>query len=141
SHHSSLQSRATQHLHPFPTRRSSDLIDGDTLYLETVKELYRSSIDAEGGVGELQLLLNDLPDGGQHPNRTIQVGPDGMLYLSVGSTCNACPESNPENATILQLAPDGSMRSIYASGLRNTIGFAFAPDSGLLYGMDHGTDW
>src|SRR5690606_41086690 len=97
SHHSSLQSRATQHLHPFPTRRSSDLIDGDTLYLVTVKELYRSSIDAEGGVGELQLLLNDLPDGGQHPNRTIQVGPDGMLYLSVRSEEHTSELQSREN--------------------------------------------
>src|SRR5690606_1013567 len=74
-------------------------------------------------------------------NRTIVVGPDDMLYVSVGSTCNACSEPNPENATILSIAPDGSSRTIFASGLRNTIGFGFEPESGELYGMDHGIDW
>jgi glucose/arabinose dehydrogenase len=33
-------------------------------------------------------------------------GPDGMLYLFVGSTCKACPGPNPENATMLQMVPD-----------------------------------
>ena len=67
--------------------------------------------------------------------------PDGKLYISVGSTCNACSEANPENATILRVEPDGSSRQIFASGLRNTIGYGFEPATGELYGMDHGIDW
>lgn len=74
-------------------------------------------------------------------NRTLAVGPDGKVYVSVGSTCNACDETNPESATMLQMEPDGSSRGIFASGLRNTIGFGFEPQSGELYGMDHGIDW
>jgi hypothetical protein len=64
-----------------------------------------------------------------------------MLYVSVGSTCNVCIEDNPENATMLQVKPDGSSRRIFASGLCNTIGFAFQPQTGQLYGWDHGIDW
>lgn len=116
-------------------------IDGDTLYLTTIKELYKTTIRPDGSLAPLQRLVSDLPDAGQHPNRTLIVGPDKQLYLSVGSTCNACPEDNPENATLLQVKPDGSSRKIFASGLRNTIGFAFEPNSGVLYGMDHGMDW
>jgi glucose/arabinose dehydrogenase len=48
------------------------------------------------------MIVGDLPDGGQHPNRTIAFGPGGMLYVSIGSTCNACNESNPEHATITE---------------------------------------
>ncbi|WP_407297046.1 YbhB/YbcL family Raf kinase inhibitor-like protein [Stutzerimonas zhaodongensis] len=116
-------------------------IDGDTLYLVTIKELYKTRIQPDGSLAPLQRLLADLPDAGQHPNRTLVVGPDKQLYLSVGSTCNACADDNPENATLLQVKPDGSSRKIYASGLRNTIGFGFEPSSGALYGMDHGMDW
>ena len=64
-----------------------------------------------------------------------------MLYISVGSTCNACNESNQENATILRASPDGQSRSIFAKGLRNTIGFAWHPATGELWGMDHGIDF
>lgn len=116
-------------------------IRADELYLATVKELFRARIQADGTLGPLQMLAGDLPDGGQHPNRTLAFGPDGMLYLSVGSSCNACNETNPEHATLLRLEPDGKSRTIFASGLRNTIGFDWDPASGELWGMDHGIDF
>ena len=87
------------------------------------------------------MIISDLPDSGQHPNRTIAAGPDGMLYISVGSTCNACNESNPESATMLRASPDGKTRAIFASGLRNTIGFDWHPTTGVLWGMDNGIDY
>lgn len=111
------------------------------LYLATVKELFVADIQPDGHLGPLEMLIGDLPDAGQHPNRTIRFGPDGMLYISVGSTCNACNESNPENATILRATPDGASRTIFASGLRNTIGFDWQPTTGELWGLDHGIDF
>ncbi|MEH6665579.1 MAG: YbhB/YbcL family Raf kinase inhibitor-like protein, partial [Brevundimonas sp.] len=111
------------------------------LYLATVNEVFVGDIQPDGGVSSLQLLIGDLPDGGQHPNRTLAVGPDEMLYISVGSTCNACAETNPENATLLRGSLDGKSRTIFASGLRNTIGFGWHPGTGELWGFDHGIDW
>ena len=114
---------------------------GDKVYLVAVHELYRADVKADGTFGELEMLVNDLPDAGQHHNRMVQFGPDGMLYVSCGSTCNEANEPNPENATVLQIAPDGKTRSIFAAGLRNTIGFGWHPKTGDLWGMDHGIDW
>ena len=111
------------------------------LYIATVKEIFKAPIKPDGTLGALEMLLGDLPDSGQHPNRTIAFGPDGMLYITVGSTCNACNESNPENATVLRATPDGKSRTIFASGLRNTIGMAWEPSTGALWGMDHGIDF
>ena len=116
-------------------------IDGTTMYLVAIKELYRTEIQPDGSLGELELLIDDFPDLGQHPNPMVVVGPDSMLYVTMGSTCNACSEANPENATMLRVAPDGSSRTIFASGLRNTIGYGFEPATGEIYGMDHGIDW
>lgn len=115
-------------------------LHGTYLYFITVRELYRAPRRADGTIGTPKLLIKDLPDAGQHPNRTIGFGPDGMLYISVGSTCNACDEPNAENATLLRARPDGTGRSIFASGLRNTIGFGWHPVSKRLYGWDHGID-
>jgi len=106
------------------------------LYLCGEKELYESGLDGTN----LKKLISDLPDGGQHPNRTIGFGPDGMLYISIGSDCNSCRESNPEHASILQFANDGSARKIFAKGLRNTIGFGWHPETKVMWGMDHGSD-
>jgi glucose/arabinose dehydrogenase len=116
-------------------------IDGRKVYLVTIKEIYVADIQDDGTFGPLERIVDDLPDAGQHADRTLAVGPDGMLYVIVGSTCNVCIEDNPENATILQVKPDGSSRRVLASGLRNTIGFAFEPSTGQLFGWDHGIDW
>lgn len=111
------------------------------LYVVTVKEIFVGEIMPDGSVASLRMLLGDLPDAGQHPNRTLAFGPDGMLYVSVGSTCNACNESNPESATLLEVTADGKSRKIFASGLRNTIGFDWHPVTGELWGFDHGIDF
>jgi Raf kinase inhibitor-like YbhB/YbcL family protein len=111
------------------------------VYLATVHEIFRAPIQADGRFGKLEMLIHDLPDAGQHNTRTVQIGPDEMMYISVGSTCNECAESNPEAATILRATLDGKRRAVFASGLRDTIGWAWHPDTGELWGMDHGIDW
>ena len=116
-------------------------IDGDTFYLMTVNEIFRTQRNNDGTLGELEMIADDFPEGGQHPNRMVVMGPDGKLYVSVGSTCNACGETSDENATIVSMATDGSDRAVHASGLRNTIGYGFEPSGGQLYGFDHGIDW
>ncbi|QIX62834.1 sorbosone dehydrogenase family protein [Hymenobacter sp. BT18] len=116
-------------------------LQGSKLYLTTIRELLVADIKADGTLGELKTLYSDLPDAGQHPNRTMHFGPDGKLYLSVGSTCNACDERNKEQATLLQINTDGSGRRVVAKGLRNTIGFDWHPATKQLWGFDHGIDW
>jgi len=116
-------------------------IHEEMLYVATGKEIFVGAIKGDGEIDDLKMLMGDLPDTGQHPNRTIAFGPDGMLYISVGSTCNACNEGNPEIATILRASPDGKSRVIVATGLRNTIGFDWNPSTGQLWGMDHGIDF
>jgi glucose/arabinose dehydrogenase len=110
------------------------------MYLCTAQELYAAEIK-DGAVGPPKKLIGDLPPGGRHPNRTLGFGPDGNLYISVGSTCNCCVEKNPESATILRAKPDGSDRKVFARGLRNTVGFGWHPATKQLWGMDHGSDW
>jgi Raf kinase inhibitor-like YbhB/YbcL family protein len=115
--------------------------DGNTVFLVTIHDVYTADVKDDGTFGPLNRIINDLPDAGQHANRTLGIGPDGMLYIGSGSTCNECQDDNPENAAILRASKDGKTRSIFASGLRNTIGFDWEPSTGALYGMDHGIDW
>ncbi|MET0300151.1 MAG: PQQ-dependent sugar dehydrogenase [Flavitalea sp.] len=110
------------------------------LYGCSNRELKRFKLTDSGTVTVEELLIKDLPDGGQHGNRTMEFGPDGFLYVSVGSTCNDCYETNKENATLLRIDPETWKRTIYARGLRNTIGFAWHPETKELWGLDNGSD-
>jgi len=111
------------------------------MYLATVREVYSVSMNGDGTLGDPQRLISNLPDGGQHPNRTLAFGPDNLMYISVGSTCNACDDSNPQSATMLRANPDGSNLTTFAKGLRNTIGFGWHPQTKDMFGLDHGIDW
>ena len=112
---------------------------GDRLFMTTDRQVLAADVRPDGTLGAPTVVAT-LPDAGQHPNRTLAFGPDGLLYVSVGSDCNACSEPNPEHATLLRMAPDGTGRAVFARGLRNTIGFGWHPVTGQLWGMDHGSD-
>ena len=71
---------------------------------------------------------------------SVVIGKDGFLYLSVGSRCDACEEANPIRATILKVNPETGKTSIFAKGLRNTVGLTFSPDGATLWGSDNGRD-
>ena len=84
--------------------------------------------------------LFDLPAGGNHFSRTIGFGPDGKLYVSIGSSCNACVEKDPRRAKIYVSNPDGSDFREFASGLRNSVFFVWHPQTREMWATDMGRD-
>lgn len=112
------------------------------VYLGPPKQVLVAALQPDGGLATPSVFIDNLPDGGQHPNRVMRFSPDGSsFFVSVGSSCNACDEPNSEHATLLRFRADGTQRMVYARGLRNTIGFDWHPTTGQLWGMDHGSDW
>jgi glucose/arabinose dehydrogenase len=90
--------------------------------------------------GPIERVVEGLPAGGNHWTRTVRFGPDGWMYVSVGSSCNVCIEDDPRRAAILRFRPDGSDGEIFATGLRNSVGLAWRPADGELYATDNGRD-
>ena len=117
-------------------------LDGDQLYIAEDSRVLRVGFDVEIGkiVGTPETILTDLPRNGMHWTRTIKKGPDGYFYVSIGSSCNVCVETNPWRAGIIRFKP-GEKAELYASGLRNTVGFDWQPGTNALYGVDNGRDW
>lgn len=87
---------------------------------------------------ERKEVADDIPSGGGHWTRTVVIGPDGALYVSVGSSCNACTERDGRRASVLRF--DGSKAERFARGLRNSVGIEFHPETGELWGVDNGRD-
>jgi glucose/arabinose dehydrogenase len=67
-----------------------------------------------------------------HANRDLEIGPNGRLYVGVGSTGNLGVEPEPK-ATIQRFSSDGKDQTTVASGVRNPVGLAFHPDTGELW--------
>ncbi|MEJ2257905.1 MAG: PQQ-dependent sugar dehydrogenase [Woeseiaceae bacterium] len=111
------------------------------LYVAEIDRVYRYR-DAEDhldAMPEGELLDIDLPSDSAHGWRYIGVGPDDMLYIGIGAPCNICDE--PGYAEIIRVNPDGSGRETYASGVRNTVGFTWHPETDELWFTDNGRDW
>ncbi len=113
----------------------------DRLYVaEPSRLLELQDVDQNGQVEEVREILTGLPDDGGHWTRSLALGNDGYLYLSVGSRCNACEEADDRRATVLKVNPQDGATEIFARGLRNTVGLTFSPDGQQLWGSDNGRD-
>jgi glucose/arabinose dehydrogenase len=123
-------------------RPSGLFLDGDQLYIAEEAQVLRVEFDSEARkvTGPLETIVPELPNDGQHFTRTIKKGPDGFFYVTIGSSCNVCIEKDPWRAAMIRFKP-GESAQLFASGLRNTVGFDWQPETHKLYGVDNGRDW
>src|SRR6202140_3627364 len=83
--------------------------------------------------------LTDLPGGGGHSTRTV-VFEGGKMYVSAGSSCNACVEKDPRRGAVMEFNPDGTGQKIFAKGLRNAVGLAVNPKTETVWATVNGRD-
>ena len=106
----------------------------DTMYFSeqtTVRRL-------DPGAATPVTLVLGLPRGG-HITRTIAFGPDNLLYVAVGSSCNVCLDA-PPRAAVTRYNLNGSNPHTFATGLRNSVGLAFHPTTGELWANNNDRD-
>ncbi|MES2702153.1 MAG: sorbosone dehydrogenase family protein [Bacteroidota bacterium] len=88
------------------------------------------------------LVSNNFPDKEHHGWKYIAFGPDGKLYVPVGAPCNNCDDAvrDPRFSSITRMNPDGTGFEVYAHGVRNSVGFAWHPQTGALWFTENGRD-
>jgi glucose/arabinose dehydrogenase len=84
-------------------------------------------------------VLRDIPIG-EHTMDSIVPGPDGRLYVGVGSKFDAQPSPNRISGSVVSVLPSGQGRRLEAYGLRNPYGLAFVPGTRTLLVTDNGRD-
>ena len=94
-------------------------------------------------------LLAALPAGGGHNSRTVSIGPDQRVYLSLGISGN-CSDEYLDNSypfddrrggiLILDESRSQPRWQTFASGLRNPVGFDWHPQTNDLYASNNGPD-
>ena len=86
------------------------------------------------------VVTDRLPGETHHGWKFMAFGPDGKLYVPVGAPCNICEPDPQRYANIMRMAPDGSRIETFASGVRNSVGFDWHPQTGELWFTDNGRD-
>ena len=113
--------------------------DGD-LYVAEVTQISRYR-DIESKLDDIpapEVINDSFPAERHHGWRYIGFGPDGKLYISIGAPCNICNKEGYGN--ISRLNADGTGREIIASGVRNSVGFSWHPQTGEMWFTDNGRD-
>ena len=116
-----------------------------SLYVFAINKVFRydnieDKLDNPGDPVELTAAYN-LPDTVHHNWKYVAFGPDGKMYVQVGSNCNIC-ETNPGiHGQIRRYNADGTGMEIVARGIRNTVGFDWHPVTKELWFTDNGRDW
>jgi glucose/arabinose dehydrogenase len=103
------------------------------LYIANTDGVVRAQLDNKGILVGSVTAVSSLPGGGGHSTRTIVFGADSAMYVTVGSTCNLCIETDSERATTMRFNEDGSHGRVYARGLRNAVGLAVEPSTHKLW--------
>lgn len=113
---------------------------GDRVLLVTEGALLEAPLKPGGQLGEPEERFDGFPTGGVHKYHFVGMGPDERVYVSVGSSCNACVETDELRATMVRFDAALTTPTVFAIGLRNTQGFDWHPVTGTMWAMDNGAD-
>jgi glucose/arabinose dehydrogenase len=112
-----------------------------SLYVAEVSRLIRfDNIDANLKNPPAPVVVySNYPTEHAHGWKFIRQGPDGKLYIPVGAPCNIClPDER--HGCITRMNTDGSGYELYATGIRNSVGFDWDPLTKELWFTDNGRD-
>ena len=87
------------------------------------------------------VVTNTLPADKYHGWKYLGFDPEGYLYVPVGMPCNVCISHDKRHGSILRVDIKTGKAEIYASGIRNSVGFDWHPVTKELWFTDNGRDW
>lgn len=118
-----------------------DYYNGD-LYVSEVSRIlkYEKILQTMNKSPEPVVINANFPTDQMHGWKFIRIGPDGKLYIPVGAPCNNCIPDKVWHARILRMTPNGQTIEYFAEGVRNTGGFDWNPNNGVLWFTENGRD-
>ncbi|MEO5927580.1 MAG: PQQ-dependent sugar dehydrogenase [Patescibacteria group bacterium] len=109
------------------------------LFVAATDAVYRFDYDSVNVSATNKTKILDLPTGGRHITRSL-FAHDNKLFISIGSSCDVCHESDERRGTIMVSEYDGTNARVYAKGLRNSVFIAHSPTTHQLWATDMGRD-
>ncbi len=119
--------------------------DGDLYVAEVTRILrFRGVEDHLDAPPAPEVVTDGFPDEDRHGWKFIAFGPDGHLYVPVGAPGNnVLREDEPifSSITRLDVTRPQPGAEVFAHGVRNTVGFDWHPETGVLWFTENGRDW
>jgi glucose/arabinose dehydrogenase len=116
--------------------------DGAIYVAEASRIIRYDSIDSRlDNPPEPALVFDSFAPAVGHSWKYIAIGPDTMLYVTVGSPFNVGIPDDVRYATIMRVRLDGTGGEVFARGVRNSVGFDWDPATHLFWFTDNGRDW
>jgi glucose/arabinose dehydrogenase len=117
------------------------LADDGYLYYTVPNAIYRVKPTGDKAAN-IETVLDNLPIGGGrggHWYRPVLVK-DGYLWTAIGDPSNASDQTNTDREKIWRYKTDGTDKTLWCTGIRNTEKLLFRPGTAEMYGCDHGSD-
>src|SRR2546423_7588358 len=116
---------------------------GDTLFVAETNKVLR--LDPWNDPSSARKIIDlpagaDIPGNPNHQTRSLVVGPDNKLYVSIGSFCDACVETDPMRGAIWRYNLDGTGGELFSTGTRNAVGMTFEPGTNRLWATENGSN-
>jgi glucose/arabinose dehydrogenase len=113
----------------------------NTIYFATNDRIYQSNVLTDGSLSRPEIVTEELPDNRLFRERSLAVGPDGMIYVSIGTEEDAnrvrnVVQQEDELGSLLAIDPETGEQQVYARGMRNVEGLAWNPETRDLWGTD-----
>lgn len=117
--------------------------DGD-LYVAAMTTIFKYKNVAKnlGKNNDIEIITDQLPDEAMHSQRYLEFGPDGLLYVPIGSPCNNCMPKEDLFAALhtIDLNSKDQKLTSFAKGIRNTVGYDWNPLTNELWFTDNGVN-
>ncbi len=120
---------------------------------------YRRDAGALAPADEAEVIVSGLRAQGGHAAKPVEITPEGVLFVNIGSPSNSCQEEDrtagspgkdpceerEQNAGIWRFSATTPGQTMadgerYAAGLRNTVALRYVPEDDQLYAAIHGRD-
>lgn len=111
------------------------------LFVAEETRVVRYTFDEQALTGKEDKVLFSLPRAGRHITRTIAFDKKGVMFVSIGSTCDVCFEKHPFLGTVIISDEEGRNPRVFARGLRNSVFIAVDPKTDKLWGTEMGRDF
>lgn len=122
------------------TRPHGLAFHNNKLFVAELTQVNRYTWNEEGLKATFDKKLFDLPSSNGHVTRTLAISPSGILYVTVGSTCNVCFETHELLAAVGVSDTEGNNLRLFAKGLRNSVFLKLNPETQEVWATENSRD-